>query len=109
MSGWILDVGWWARRQLAFTIPVIIKPNGKTQSFPALFWPYVFNDSPIAVTTGREFTGLPTQYGRLSDGVDPWLQADRKAGRKLMIATLEARRARVRGCSWWWCSSLWLG
>lgn len=99
------DVGWWARRRLAFTVPVIITPKDPDKvppmdpnkaprkgdepaterpSFPALFWPYVFSDSPIAVTTGREFTGMPTEFAKLSEGVDPWLQTDWHGERHLM-------------------------
>ncbi len=85
MSAPANDVGWWASRQVGFAVPIEVTPVGGEKSFPALFWAYVFNDSPLAVSTGREFTGLPTEFARFEPGTDPWLEpVGSGAGRRLM-------------------------
>ena len=79
MSSEANDVGWWANRELTFALPLVVKlPSGlDTQGLwrdhNFLFLAYVFSDSPFAVTTGREATGLPITYGRLTHGADPWI------------------------------------
>ncbi len=91
MSSTANDIGWWARNEVGFAFVAeseeligwgtegleglpMMPPQKCDLSW--LHWPYMFADSPIAVTEGREVLGLPTTYCRILNGVDPWLEHD---------------------------------
>ncbi|MFQ5527715.1 MAG: hypothetical protein ACE5GX_15830 [Thermoanaerobaculia bacterium] len=91
MSSKANNIGWWARSEVGFAFvaesteliglatrgfssgPI---PPAETRTVNWLHWPYVFADSPIAVSEGREVLGLPTRFCRIAKGEDPWLEAD---------------------------------
>ena len=81
MSSDANNAGWWADRELAFVIPA--RFVGEENEYPFVFWPAHYVNNPIAVSTGREVTGLPTAYGFLNNGVDPWLTPDPNPQRRV--------------------------
>lgn len=86
MSAASNDIGWWAKSDvsIAFLIKVSLTPDesgAETEDgdddndLYFLYWPFVFVDSPLAVTEGREVTGLPSAFAKISPGQDGWLSS----------------------------------
>ncbi len=83
MAADVNDIGWWAKSDVSIAILTRVelapptrgrrRHAGKELFF--LYWPFVFADSPLAVTEGREVTGLPTAYAQIDAGNDAWLEA----------------------------------
>ena len=102
MSSSTNDIGWWAKRELAFAFLVKAEfPESSEDSAHHdgyaeqaqeprkplywLYWPYQFSDSPIAVTEGREVLGLPTSFAELCRGQDPWIGPDGTNANRVLL------------------------
>lgn len=72
-----MNVGWWARRHVAFAFPVKwyrYSPKGEwVLMSSALVTPYSFADSGPAVTTGREMQGRPVVRAKIESPPSSWL------------------------------------
>lgn len=87
MSAAVNDVGWWASREVGFAVLLRTRLTGDPGgSRYWLYWPYVFADSPIAVTEGREVLGLPTTFAALDPGRDPWMEPTGLDGERRLLA-----------------------
>ncbi|MFQ5525949.1 MAG: acetoacetate decarboxylase family protein [Thermoanaerobaculia bacterium] len=81
MAAAVNDIGWWAKSDvsIAFLTRVALSPETGAASGEEdlyfLYWPFVFVDSPLSVTEGREVTGLPSAFAKITPGEDPWLTA----------------------------------
>ncbi|MFQ5526096.1 MAG: hypothetical protein ACE5GX_07505 [Thermoanaerobaculia bacterium] len=92
------DIGWWAQNEVSLvfgirlTVPFEIEDDkAESVSLHWICWPYMFADSTIAVTEGREVLGLPSAYANISKGVDPWLEPDRPLDKRhlLTVSTMD--------------------
>lgn len=100
MSSEANNVGWWADRDVTFLIPMRLRfDDGERaceggvdeEKHYALFCAYVFSDSSVAVTTGREVTGQPVVMARLDPGLDPWIESGGlRASRRLLEMRTQA-------------------
>ena len=78
MSSKANDVGWWAKQSISFAY--LVRANFKDESGKVKFSRYWlapvigFANSPLAVTTGREVTGLDMHFADIRSGVNPWLE-----------------------------------
>lgn len=100
MSSAVRDLGWWARNEVGLAYvarsedSIGLSTRGvddiglsppETRTLHWLHWPYMFADSPVALTEGREVLGLPTTYCRLHRGEDPWLDLDGPAANDRLL------------------------
>ena len=85
------NVGWWADRDLAFTIPLKWKDaKGKLISL-AMVTPFIYSDSGIATTSGREVFGWPITKAAIESPPDAWMSeggASPDADRQLVSMTM---------------------
>lgn len=68
------DVGWWARRNVVVTVPVLRRAHRGGPIWSAgMVSPYYFADSDIAVITDREVNGIPALKGSIVSPPDSWM------------------------------------
>jgi hypothetical protein len=77
MSSDTNNIGWWAEREVTFSIPVkwYAKQEGKQQELMslALVSPFAFANSSTAAIIGREIDGRPIVHASIASPGDPWL------------------------------------
>ena len=74
------DMGEWADRQIDFAIPVrcfhVAEGQPKRLLFTGFFSPFIYSDSTIGATTGREVYGWNAQKASIANAEGSWLDAD---------------------------------
>ena len=73
-----VNIGWWARRRVAFSFPVCwYKWNKKNTEWEwmsvGLVSPFMFADTAPAATTGREMQGWPVAEAQIESPTHNWL------------------------------------
>ncbi|HVS16471.1 MAG TPA: hypothetical protein VMV46_21355 [Thermoanaerobaculia bacterium] len=85
------DVGWWAHRAVWLAVPVKWYDRDGRLLTVATVSPYVFADTDLATTIGRETDGFPTLLSEILSPPVAWLDLDRPgyAGQPLMQLATE--------------------
>lgn len=80
MASEVDDIGWWARREVSFAIPVLwerrIGDEWRLESM-AMLKPFLFADSSIAAISAREVYGQPTAFAEIESPGSSWLDSAR--------------------------------
>jgi hypothetical protein len=93
MSSATNNIGWWAEREAAFSLPLkwYEKSKGEDRLISlALVSPFVFANSSMAAITGREVEGRPVMQAALDSPDDTWMnESGPGAERHLLRLTTE--------------------
>ena len=76
MSAETNNMGIWADKRVEFAVPIRWYEKGRSGELLAstgFFSPFMYSDSGIETTTGREVTGWPTVEATIQSPPNPWL------------------------------------
>ncbi|MCP5180541.1 MAG: hypothetical protein H6994_11705 [Pseudomonadales bacterium] len=96
VSAQIDNLGLWAKSGMNFLVPVLWYRDGKLVS-AGLVAPFMFAESDIGVTTGREVNGWPTVMASLQQQPNPWGSADGPFASHVKLLDVQTDAMRVIG------------